>query len=88
MLFVELDALLRSEGIDCLAFCGVTIDCCVHSTLRSAIDLGYECLLLDDCCAAVNDDLHAWAVESVKIENGVFGTVAGADDFVRAVEAG
>jgi nicotinamidase-related amidase len=53
--------------------------------LRAAVDLGYECLLLADCCGAVNDGLHRWAVESVKIENGVFGTVADGDVFVDAI---
>ena len=80
----ELDHFLRSKGIRHLALCGNTIDVCVHSTLRAAIDLGYECLLLEDCCGAVNDGLHRWAVESVKVENGVFGTVASAETFIHA----
>jgi nicotinamidase-related amidase len=81
----ELDRLLRQKGIRHLAICGNTIDVCVHSTLRAAVDLDYECLLLGDCCGAVNDSLHAWAIESVKVENGVFGTVANAEGFVRAL---
>ena len=83
----ELDHWLRSQGIRHLALCGNTIDVCVHSTLRAAIDLDYECLLLEDCCGAVNDGLHRWAVESVKVENGVFGTVADAQAFVSAIQA-
>ena len=81
----ELDRMLRSRRIKHLAICGNTIDVCVHSTLRAAVDLDYECLLLGDCCGAVNDGLHAWAIESVKIENGVFGTVANAEAFVNAL---
>jgi len=81
----ELDRILRSQGIRHLALCGNTIDVCVHSTLRAAIDLDYDCLLLADCCGAVNDGLHKWAVESVKVENGVFGTVASAEAFVAAL---
>jgi nicotinamidase-related amidase len=81
----ELDRVLRSKRIRHLALCGNTIDVCVHSTLRSAVDLGYECLLLADCCAAVNDGLHTWAIESIRIENGVFGTVADCETFVRAL---
>jgi nicotinamidase-related amidase len=81
----ELDRLLHSKRIRHLAICGNTIDVCVHSTLRAAIDLAYECLLLSDCCGAVNDGLHTWAIASVKIENGVFGTVANAEAFVQAL---
>ncbi len=80
----ELDERLRRQSIRHLALCGNTIDVCVHSTLRAAVDLDYECLLLADCCGAVNDGLHRWAVESVQIENGVFGTVANAQAFVAA----
>jgi biuret amidohydrolase len=80
----ELHRLLQSQGIRHLALCGNTIDVCVHSTLRAAIDLDYECLLLADCCGAVNEGLHTWAVESVKVENGVFGTVASAETFINA----
>lgn len=81
----ELDRLLRNQGIRHLAICGNTIDVCVHSTLRAAVDLGYECLLLADCCGAVNDELHRWAIESVKVENGVFGTVADSGTFIQSL---
>lgn len=80
-----LDAYLKDKGIRFLAFCGNTIDCCVHSTLRSGNDLGYKCLLLEDCCGAVNDGLHRWSVESVKVENGVFGAVTRAEDFIASI---
>jgi len=80
----ELDRVLRSKGIRHLALCGNTIDICVHSTLRAADDLDYECVLLADCCGALNDGLHTWAIETVKIENGVLGTVASAQEFVNA----
>jgi len=80
----ELDRILRDKGIRQLVFCGNTIDVCVHSTLRAAVDLDYECLLLGDCCGAINGGLHQWGIESVKIENGVFGTVANADAFIKA----
>jgi nicotinamidase-related amidase len=83
----ELRTLLTKASVQHLAFCGNTIDVCVHSTLRAAVDLGYDCLLLADCCGAVNDDLHRWAIESVKVEDGVFGTVATASAFVRALRS-
>ena len=84
----ELDRYLRSRGIRHLAFCGNTIDVCVHSSLRAAVDLDYECVLLADGCGAVNAGLHAWALESVKVEAGVFGTVATSAAFTAALAAG
>ncbi len=81
----DLDAVLRAQRIENLAFCGNTIDVCVHTTLREANDRGYECLLLADCCGAVSPTLHAAAVEMVKVEGGIFGSVATSDEFVAAV---
>lgn len=81
----ELHRLLDAAGVQHLAFCGNTIDVCVHSTLRAAVDLGYDCLLLADCCGAVHAGLHRWAVESVQVENGVFGTVASAASFLHGL---
>jgi len=81
----ELNKYLHEHNIKHLVFCGNTIDVCVHSTLRSAVDLNYESLLLEDCCGAVNNGLHQWAIESIKIENGVFGTVSDSQTFINAL---
>jgi nicotinamidase-related amidase len=81
----ELDRPIRSQGIRHPAIWGDTIDVCAHSTLRAAVDLGYECLLLADCCDAVNGGLHRCAIESVKAENGVFGTVTNSRTFIRSI---
>ncbi|MBL8121191.1 cysteine hydrolase [Candidatus Saccharibacteria bacterium] len=80
----NIDELLRSKGINTVIFCGNTLDVCVHSTLRSANDLGYKCITLGDCCGAVNDELHKWSLESIQIEGGVFGSVYNAQDFIGA----
>lgn len=81
----DLDRLLRAAGIRGLAFAGVTIDVCVHTTMRDANDLGYQCLLIADACGAVDPMLHEWALRSVKIEGGVFGSVADSEAFARGV---
>jgi len=81
----DLDAVLRAQAIENIAFCGNTIDVCVHTTLREANDRGYQCLLLADCCGAVTKELHDAAVEMVKVEGGVFGSVAMANEFVTGL---
>ena len=77
--------ILAEASVHHLAFCGNTIDVCVHSTLRAGVDLGYDCLLLTHCSGAADDDLHRWAAASVKVENGVFGTIATAAAFLQAL---
>ena len=71
----DIHELLKGKAIGTLIFCGNTLDVCVHSTLRSANDLGYDCITLADCCGAVNDGLYEWSLESIRIEDGVFGAV-------------
>lgn len=47
----ELDARLKSLGVESLIFTGCTTSICVESTLRDAFFRGYNCVLLSDCVA-------------------------------------
>ncbi len=81
----DFEPILMRLGVRNLAFAGITTDVCVHSTLREANDRGYECLLLADCCASGEPVLHEAAVRMVKVEGGVFGSVADSNAFIDAV---
>ncbi|MEM9761599.1 MAG: isochorismatase family cysteine hydrolase [Pseudomonadota bacterium] len=82
----DFDAVLRAAGIRALAFTGVTIDVCVHTTLREANDRGYQSVLIGDACGAIEPGLHDWALRSVVIEGGVFGSVASTEHFEEALQ--
>jgi nicotinamidase-related amidase len=71
----DLERILTARTIRRLIFTGVTTDVCVHSTLRSAVDRGYECLLVEDGCAATVPENHRAAVDTVTTEGGIFGAV-------------
>lgn len=72
----DLEATLRHRGIRRLVLTGVTTDVCVHSTLRSAVDGGFECLTLADCCAATVPAHHDAAIGTILTEGGIFGAVS------------
>lgn len=83
----DLELLLRVKGIKNLIICGVTTDVCVHTTMREANDRGYDCILVEDACAASTEELHTLTVLSTKAEGGVFGAVASVKDIVAGLQA-
>ena len=83
----DLDEILRRDGIDHLIICGITTQCCVHSTLREAVDRGYWCLTVADCCAASEPGLHDAALSLIAGEGHLFGWVADFKDVDSAVSS-
>lgn len=83
----RLDDLLKADGIDHLLICGVTTQCCVHSTLREAVDRGYWCLTLADCCAASEPGMHDAALQLIAAEGHLFGWIADAGDVEQGIAA-
>ncbi|MGE4481385.1 cysteine hydrolase family protein [Acidocella sp.] len=71
----DLHQILVARGVGKLILTGVTTDVCVHSTLRHATDLGYECLVLEDACAATVPAHHDAAIGTIATEGGIFGAV-------------
>lgn len=80
----DIDLVLRNRGITHLIFTGITTDVCVHTIMREANDLGYECLLLKDCTGATDYGNYEAAVKMITMQGGVFGAVA---DSAAAIEA-
>lgn len=71
----DLEQLLRLKGIKNLIFTGVTAECCVHTTMRHANDLGFECVLLSDCTESVAEEDYSYIIEHTK-RTGLFGVLS------------
>ena len=69
----DLELILRTRGIDSLIITGVTTEVCVSSTLRSAIDRGFNCLTVRDACGSAHAELQAAALAMIEVEGGIFG---------------
>jgi Isochorismatase family len=80
-----LDAALRAARCDLLLLVGLGLETTVHSTMRSANDRGYECLLVVDACAAIDPDLVAPAISMVEMSGGIFGAVGRAEAVLTAL---
>ena len=71
----RLGDVLATRGIEQLIICGVTTEVCVHSTLREAVDRGYECITVADATAASHPANQAPALAMIAVEGGIFGQV-------------
>jgi len=81
----DIDLVLRNRGITHLIFTGITTDVCVHTIMREANDLGYECLLLSDCTGATDYGNYLAALKMVTMQGGVFGAVADSAALISAL---
>jgi nicotinamidase-related amidase len=81
----DLQLLLARTGVRRLILTGVTTDICVHSTLRDAVERGYECLVVADACAATVRENHVAALNTIATEGGIFGATANAGAVIAAI---
>lgn len=82
-----LEAALQRLGVKSLVFCGVTLEVCVHSSLREAVDRGYRCITVGDACAAGDPALQEPALAMIAVEGGIFGAVASTDAALALMRA-
>lgn len=60
-----LDPFLRNNRIDTIVLMGFATHVCVESTLREAHDIGLNCWIVTDGCAAFTEAQHDHVVEHV-----------------------
>jgi biuret amidohydrolase len=72
----DLQQILFDRGIRTLIVCGVTLEVCVHTTVREANDRGYECVVLADCVASYFPEFQRVGLEMIKAQGAIFGWVA------------
>jgi nicotinamidase-related amidase len=61
----QLDAILRSRGIDTVLFAGVATNASVEGTARQASDLGYRTIIVADACSAADATAHDASIASL-----------------------
>ena len=86
----NLELQLRRDGVDRLLVCGFFTNMCVETTVRMAGNMGFDCYLAHDACAAGNrigpngetfsaDQIHAMSIANM---HGEFCTAITAADAI------
>lgn len=79
----DIDRLLRNLGVQTLIVTGVGTDVCVETTARDAVDRGYNCVVVEDACATLDEESHDAALLAFA---KWFGKVAGTRDVIALLE--
>jgi nicotinamidase-related amidase len=78
----DLDMILRANGIETLVLAGIATSGVVLSTVRHAADADYRMVVVEDCCADRDPEVHRVLAEKVFARQA---TVERAEEIVRAL---
>jgi nicotinamidase-related amidase len=81
----ELDRLLRLRDINTLVLTGVATHFAVEGTAREAVDRGYRVIVLEDCCASRERDVHDFSIGVILRR---LCHVTTAESFIQTLEGG
>ena len=73
----DIDAKMRSRGIESLLIAGTLTNVCCESTARDAMMLDYRVIMVSDCNATLSDETHAASLDNFVV---YFGDVMTTDE--------
>lgn len=73
---------LRTHGIDTVVLAGVTADVCVHTTLREAVDRGFDARYVRDAISTFDPALRHACEAMIAVEGGIWGRVTTVDEIL------
>ena len=79
----NLDQVLKEQGVETLVLMGISTSGCVLTTVRWAADIDYKLLVLSDCCADQDDEVHRVLMEKLFPRQA---TVLTSQQFLGALE--
>jgi nicotinamidase-related amidase len=78
----NLDEVLQAHGITDIALTGVATNYVVTATTWSALDHGYSCIVIHDCCTTHNDEAQATAIHTLR----AIADICTAEEFIQAIQ--
>lgn len=85
-----LDTFCKANEITKLVILGMMTHMCIDTTTRAAFDLGYECVLIGDCCATRDLNYNGTVIHAEHVQksflaaiNGTFAEVCDCDEYIQ-----
>jgi nicotinamidase-related amidase len=78
----DLDCILRAKETKQLLLAGIATNWVVESTSRYGAELGYDIVVLEDCCQGFSDELHNFAIANTLPQ---YATIAKSTDLIAAL---
>ena len=79
----ELESILRAQNIDTIVIMAVATHLPVTAAVRHAADADFRVILLEDCCAAFQEEQHDWIIQNVVSR---LAEIATSEDFTLSVQ--
>ncbi|MCY9059284.1 cysteine hydrolase [Bacillus inaquosorum] len=86
----DLHEKLQEQGVKELVVCGMMSHMCIDATVRSAVEHGYVCLVVEDACATTTLQIEDKIVPAEHVHyafmaalNGVYATVKTTEAFLK-----
>lgn len=73
----ELDSYLKEKGIKQLLVCGMMTHMCVDTTVRAAMDYGYDVSLVADACATRDLEMSGERIPAQTVQNTFLASLEG-----------
>lgn len=73
----ELDSYLKEKGIKKLIVCGMMTHMCVDTTVRAAMDYGYEVELVADGCATMDLEISGEIIPAQIVQKAFLASLEG-----------
>ena len=80
----DLDMILRAKDIDTLILFGIATSGVVQSTVLHAADADYRLVVIKDCCADLDTEVHACLVDKIFPRQA---TVLSATEFLEGLKS-
>ncbi len=80
-----LDLILKEKGVKTIIITGLASNVCCESTAREGFFLSYRVIFVDDLNVTLNDEMHHWAVENIRL---VFGYVLSSNQLLEKLGKG